>query len=195
MVSVPPMRRPEVVEKQKRSDGVPEPVRLMLLSWAIMIAGELLHQALTVIAVAIDPAPLREAAKAGTKGEEVSDAVLNTGVYTSIVVMALVQLLFVLLLVVALRAVKNKATWAQNARRLLQVFAAYFGFRILTLFVTVPAATSLPVAFYGVDGVIQIILGVAGICGIVYSADKESVNWTEPSGPNSGGKQGERKEP
>lgn len=199
MVSLPPINpseparvEPEAVGKQRRG-GPPESVRLMLASWAIMIAGELLHQALTVIAVAIDPSPLREAAKMRAKGEELTDAALNTGVYASVVVMALIQLTFVLLLAMALRAIKNKASWSLNARRLLQVFAGYFAIRVLALFATVPSASTLPVAFYGVDGAIQIILGVAGICGIVYSADKESVNWTG-SGPKSGGKQGERKD-
>ena len=44
----------------------------------------------------------------------------------------------------------------------------------------VPASTAVPTAMFGIDGVIQIILGVAGILGIIYSVDKDSVAWTKP---------------
>ena len=43
-----------------------------------------------------------------------------------------------------------------------------------------PASTAIPVVFYGIDGVVQIILGVAGILGIIYSTDKDAVNWVAP---------------
>lgn len=188
MASLPPVNpqapsrvEPRAVDKQNAPGGVPEAVRYMLLSWAVMIAGEFLHQILVVTAAVLDPAPLREQAKEQAKaaGEQASDAMLNVSVYGAIAVMALIQLAFILLLALALRAIKQQKSWAANARRLLQVFGVFFGVRVLTLFMLSPAATSLPVAFYAFDGIIQIILGVAGVMGIVYSADKASVEWTE----------------
>ena len=187
MVSLPPMNpgspsrvEPEAVEKQKGS--MPEAVRYMLAAWTVMIGGELLHQILAVAASVIDPSALREVAKErATKGDgEVSEALMNASVYGSIFIMALLQLGVILLFVFALRAVQKQAKWAENARRLLQIFSVFFALRMLTLFMMVPASTTVPTALFGVDGVIQIILGVAGVMGVIYSVDKDSVAWTKP---------------
>ena len=187
MVSLPPMNpgspsrvEPEAVEKQKGS--MPEAVRYMLAAWTVMIGGELLHQILAVAASVIDPSALREVAKErATKGDgEVSEALMNASVYGSIFIMALLQLGIILLFVFALRAVQKQAKWAENARRLLQIFSVFFALRMLTLFMMVPASTAVPTALFGVDGVVQIILGVAGVMGVIYSVDKDSVAWTKP---------------
>lgn len=187
MVSLPPMNpgspsrvEPEAVEKQKGS--MPEAVRYMLAAWTVMIGGELLHQILAVAASVIDPSALREVAKErATKGDgEVSEALMNASVYGSIFIMALLQLGIILLFVFALRAVQKQAKWAENARRLLQIFSVFFALRMLTLFMMVPASTAVPTALFGVDGVIQIVLGVAGVMGVIYSVDKDSVAWTKP---------------
>ena len=187
MVSLPPMNQgspsrvePEAVEKQKGS--MPEAVRYMLAAWAVMIGGELLHQIFAVAASVIDPSALREVAKErATNGDgEVSEALMNASVYGSIFIMALLQLGVILLFVFALRAVHKQAKWAENARRLLQIFSVFFALRMLTLFMMVPASTAVPTALFGVDGVIQIILGVAGVMGVIYSVDKDSVAWTKP---------------
>lgn len=187
MVSLPPMNpgspsrvEPEAVEKHKGS--VPEAVRYMLAAWTVMIGGELLHQILAVAASVIDPSALREVAKERAKNSdgEVSEALMNASVYGSIFIMALLQLGVILLFVFALRAVQKQAKWAENARRLLQIFSVFFGLRMLTLFMMVPASTTVPTALFGVDGVIQIVLGVAGVMGVIYSVDKDSVAWTKP---------------
>ena len=171
---------PEAVEKQKGS--MPEAVRYMLAAWAVMIGGELLHQIFAVAASAIDPSALREVAKERAKNGdgEVSEALMNASVYGSIFIMALLQLGVILLFVFALRAVQKQAKWAENARRLLQIFSVFFALRMLTLFMMVPASTAVPTAMFGIDGVVQIILGVAGVMGVIYSVDKDSVAWTKP---------------
>ena len=187
MVSLPPMNpgspsrvEPEAVEKQKGS--VPEAVRYMLAAWTVMIGGELLHQIFAVAASVIDPSALREVAKERAKNGdgEVSEALMNASVYGSIFIMALLQLGVILLFVFALRALQKQAKWAENARRLLQIFSVFFALRMLTLFMMVPASTTVPTAMFGVDGVIQIVLGVAGVMGVIYSVDKDSVAWTKP---------------
>ena len=193
MVSLPPMNpgspsrvEPEAVEKHNGS--MPEAVRYMLTCWAVMIGGELLHQIMAVVASVVDPSALREVAKERAKNSdgEVSDALMNASVYGSIFIMAVLQLGVILLFVFALRAVQKQAKWAENARRLLQIFSGFFALRMLTLFMMAPASTALPTAFFGTDGVIQIILAVAGILGIVYSMDKAAVAWTKPKGGKSG---------
>ena len=180
MVSLPPMNpgspsrvEPEAVEKQKGS--MPEAVRYMLAAWTVMIGGELLHQIFAVAASVIDPSALREVAKERAKNSdgEVSEALMNASVYGSIFIMALLQLGVILLFVFALRAVQKQAKWAENARRLLQIFSVFFALRMLTLFMMVPASTTVPTALFGVDGVIQIVLGVAGVMGVIYSVDKD----------------------
>lgn len=165
-----------------KKDSQPESVRLMLACWAVMIAGELLHQILTVVVTVLDPAALRESAKqaAEGRGEELSDAMLTFGMYGSVVLMALIQLTILGVFTYALRTVAKRGKWAANARRLLQVFAAFFALRILSLFMMAPASATVPVALYAADGVIQIILGVAGALGLFYSTRKESVDWAEP---------------
>lgn len=195
MVSLPPLnpKSPSHVDPKavdgggdgkngKKPGGPPEAVQLMLRCWAVMIAGELIHQILAVVFAFVDPSAMRDAAKqqAKQRGEEISDSLINMGVYGSVVLMALIQLGVLLLFVFALRTVRDKGSWAANARRLLQIFGVFFGLRVITLFMMQPASTAIPVVFYGIDGVVQIILGVAGILGIIYSTDKDAVNWTTP---------------
>lgn len=193
MVSLPPMNpgsaskvEPEAV--QKHNGSKPEAVRYMLTCWAVMIGGELLHQIMAVVASVVDPSALRDVAKERAKNSdgEVSDALVNASVYGSIFIMAVLQLGVILLFVFALRAIQRKAKWAENARRLLQMFSVFFALRMLTLFMMVPASTALPTAFFATDGVIQIILGVAGILGVVYSLDKAAVTWTKPKAGTPG---------
>ena len=49
-----------------------------------------------------------------------------------------------------------------------------------------PASTAVPVAFYAFDGVIQIILAVAGVLGLFYSSQKESVDYLPDQRPPQG---------
>ena len=188
------------------STSMPEAVRLMLACWAVMIGGELIHQILTVVMTVLDPAPLRESAKEAAKGQDLSDAMLNLGIYGSVVLMALIQLLILAGFVVALRMVANRgkraaaarrllqifATFfalrmvanrgkrAAAARRLLQIFATFFALRMVTLYMMSPGSTAVPIALYGADGVVQIILGVAGAMGLFYASQKDSGDWVEP---------------
>ena len=99
--------------------------------------------------------------------------------------MALLQLAVLVLLAFALRTVKENGSWARNARRLLQIFGGFFGLRMLSLFFMLPSSTTLPVAFYAFDGVIQIILGVAGVMGLIYAMDKDAVAWTDRAQKNA----------
>lgn len=187
MVSLPPMNpgsasrvEPEAVDKRKGS--MPEAVRYMLTCWAVMIGGEVVHQIFAVVSSIIDPSALKEVAKerANNGDGEVSDALMNASVYGSIFLMALLQLGVIVLFAFALRAVRKQAKWAENARRLLQIFSGFFALRMLTLFMMAPASTAVPMALFGVDGVVQIVLGVAGVMGIIYSVDKDAVAWTKP---------------
>ncbi|WP_133064043.1 hypothetical protein [Corynebacterium hadale] len=186
MVSLPPTpqrapeQRPMPDGGASSSTSMPEAVRLMLACWAVMIGGELIHQILTVVMTVLDPAPLRESAKEAAKGQDLSDAMLNLGIYGSLVLMALIQLLILAGFAVALRMVANRGKRAAAARRLLQIFATFFALRMVTLYMMSPGSTAVPIALYGADGVVQIILGVAGAMGLFYASQKDSGDWVEP---------------
>lgn len=164
----------------------------MLLSWAVMIAGELLHQILTVVAIVIDPSELIAAAKqaAKTKGEEVPESVVSASMWGSIAIAALIQLAIIALFVTALVALQKQKKWAPTARRLLQVFSVFFAVRVLAVFVAKPAASAVPLAFYAFDGVVQIIIGVAGALGLFYASQKEATDWAEAGAPPTKGRGG-----
>lgn len=195
MVSLPPVNpnsgshvEPKAVAGASSSGapgGKPEAVRFMLGCWAVMILGELLHQILTVISVIIDPSALKESARQAAKarGEEIADAAMNAGVWSSVFNMAAIQLLIIGLFAAALIALQNQKRWAPSARRLLQVFSIFFVIRGLTLFVMRPVSTAVPIAFYAFDGVIQIILAVAAGLGVFYASQKESRDWAEAGAP------------
>lgn len=164
----------------------------MLLSWAIMIAGELLHQILTVTAVVIDPSELIAAAKqaAKTKGEEVSESVVSASMWGSVAIAALIQLAIIALFAAALVALQKQKKWAPTARRLLQVFSVFFALRVFAVFVTRPASSAVPVAFFAFDGVVQIIIGVAGALGLFYASQKEATDWAQAGAPPAKGRGG-----
>lgn len=189
MVSLPPRNpgsgshvEPRAVGGPRPEKGAkPEAVRYMLACWAVMIAGELLHQLLTVISVVIDPAPLKESAKQATKGQgdALSDATLNAGMWATVVVAGLIQLAIIGVFAAGLSAVSSQKKWAPGARRMLQLFAVFFAIRAAALYVALPSSTAVPVAFFAADGIIQIILAVAGVLGVIYSSQKESRDYVE----------------
>lgn len=195
MVSLPPVNpnsgsrvEPAAVKEPSKSGGAPESVRYMLVCWAVMIAGELLHQILTVISAVLDPSPLKESARSAAKarGQDITDAMLTTGVWTSVAIMALIQLAFLGLFTAALVALARRKKWAPNARRVLQIFSIFFALRALALFMMRPASTAVPIAFYAFDGIIQIILAVAGVLGLFYASQKETLDYLPGNEPPRG---------
>ena len=157
-----------------------------------MIAGELIHQILTVAAVVIDPSELVAAAKQAAKarGEEVPDSVVNASMWGSVAIATVIQLAIIALFVLALIALQKQKKWAPTARRLLQVFSVFFALRGFAVFVTRPASSAVPLAFYAVDGVVQIILGVAGVLGLFYASQKDSSDWAQAGAPPEKGRGG-----
>lgn len=192
MVSLPPRNpgsgshvEPRAVAGPRPEKGAkPEAVRYMLACWAVMIAAELLHQLLTVISVVIDPAPLKESAKQAAKGQGdvLSDTTLNAGMWATVVVAALIQLAIIGVFAAGLSAVSSQKKWAPRARRMLQIFAVFFAIRAAALYVALPTSTAIPVVFFAVDGIIQIVVAVAGVLGVIYSSQKESRDYVEAGG-------------
>lgn len=192
MVSLPPRNpgsgshvEPRAVAGPRPEKGAkPEAVRYMLACWAVMIAAELLHQLLTVISVVIDPAPLKESAKQAAKGQgdALSDTTVNAGMWATVVVAALIQLAIIGVFAAGLSAVSSQKKWAPRARRMLQIFAVFFAIRAAALYVALPTSTAIPVVFFAADGIIQIVVAVAGVLGVIYSSQKESRDYVEAGG-------------
>ena len=160
----------------------PETVRYLLFGWAVMLGGELVHQLFSMAMAFLDPAALTESAREANKtvgGEAVPDDQIKLVVYVTIVLMGLFMLAFILLLAVALNAVARQKSWADNAVKLLMVFSVFFALRMITVFLVVGASTDgIPTAVLALDGVIQIITGVAAICGLIFASREETKKWT-----------------
>ena len=181
------------VDPEAARGGKPETVRYMLACWAFMIGGELLHQALTVVSLLLDPSQLIASAKEASKqtgavSEAMSEGLLNVAVWGSVALMALVQLAILGLFAFALASISRQRKWAGTARRLLMVFSVFFALRALMVFAMRPAGTTVPLAFYAFDGVIQIMLGVAGALGLFYASQKESADWVDTGAGKNGAK-------
>ena len=160
----------------------PEAVRYLLLAWAVMIGAELVHQLFGVAMALLDPTALMESAREANKSvggaEAVSDDQVKLIVYIAIVLMGLFALAVVLLLALALKAIARRKKWAQNATMLLMVFSGFFLLRMITVFLVVGANTDgIPTAVVALDGIIQIIAGVAGICGLIFAQQDEAKKW------------------
>ncbi|WP_070463762.1 hypothetical protein [Corynebacterium sp. HMSC29G08] len=173
--------------------GKPETVRYMLACWAFMIGGELLHQALAVVSLLMDPAELIASAKEASKqtgamSGAMSEGLMNVAVWGSVALMALIQLSVLALFAFALASISRQRKMAGTARRLLMVFSVFFALRALMVFAMRPASTTVPLAFYAFDGVIQIMLGVAGALGLFYASQKESVVWVDAGTGKNGAK-------
>lgn len=194
MVSLPPMNpnsashvEPKAVDEASTSKkgSKPEAVRFMLGCWAAMIFGELVHQILQIVGIVLDPAPLREASREAARGQEgaLSESVVDAAMWSSVAIMALIQLAILAMFTAALMALNKQKRWAPNARRLLQIFSIFFGLRGLALFMMRPTSTAIPMALYGFDGVVQILVAVAGGLGVFYASQKESIQWSEAGVP------------
>lgn len=180
MTSIPPLSPVTGVENSRGDMGPrqPETMRYLVGAWSVMLLGEFAHQLLNAIGLVLDPATLKQAAAdaAKARGEEVSDALITVSTYVSITMMSLFQLLIIVLLVVALRAVAGRKKWSDTARRLLTVFSIFFIIRTALVMLAptaVSGATQLPLAFAAALGITQIIVGVAGACGLFYASRKE----------------------
>ncbi|WIM68019.1 hypothetical protein QP027_01055 [Corynebacterium breve] len=166
-------------QAKKLKSDMPETVRYLVWVWTFAVAGEAIHQILTIVAALVDPAALRASAKEAAKDNEmVTDSVLNLSVYLSIAFMASITLVIIGILVWMLVVFAKRQKWAGYARRLLFLFSIFFSIRLLTVFLTTTGGSSVPVALILVDGIIQIAVGVAAACGMYFASQQEALKWT-----------------
>lgn len=160
----------------------------MTLLWVGALGGELIHQIINMLMSFMDPSAFFAAARE-VGDDEVSEALVSTSVYASIIVVGLLSLLIVGVLALMLRLVHRRSKYAPMARRMLLIFGFYFAFRTLLLFTASPGASDIPVAVYLVDGSLQILVGVAAVLAVIFGMRQDSLKWTgELSGAEQDGR-------
>lgn len=158
----------------------PEAVRYMLLLWAGVLAGEVLHQILSTTMSFMDIEVLKAAAakRAEESGGPMNDALATIGATGGIVVMTLLAFAILGLLAWMLNCLARKTKWAGNGRRMWFAFSIYYGIRAGLLFATQVGASDVPDALYLLDGALQILIGVAAVMGLIFSMKQETLDYT-----------------
>lgn len=159
-------------------EKAPETVRYLTIAWVIMLSGELARQMLDVTMALVDPSALKANAKQAAErmNEPPPESVVTFSAYASIILVAFIGLAFLAVLAAALTMYAKRKKRADTARRLLMFFSGYFALRMLMVFMVAPAA-SIPMALFGLSGVVQIIVGTSGICGILFATQDEARKW------------------
>lgn len=169
---------------------LPETIRLFVQMWFLVLGLEVIHQILNIVMGMMDTSALQAAAReslSASELEEVSDSLISATAIAGVWVMGIISIAMMGLLLWMVFLVKNRSKHAGLARRLLQVFAFYFGFRILIIFLLTPGGTDVPVAMYAVDGSLQILTGVAAVIALILSFRAETLKWTGEISEESGG--------
>lgn len=158
----------------------PETVRYMLLLWAAVLAGELLHQVLSTTMSFMDIEALKAAAakNAEDSGRAVPDALATFGASGGIIIMTVLALGILALLAWMLNCIARKTKWAGNGRRMWFAFSIYYALRAGLLFGASVGASDVPTALYLFDGSLQILIGVAAVLGLIFSMKQETLDYT-----------------
>lgn len=170
--------------------GLPDTVRLFCQLWLAILLLEIVHQVLNVVMSLLDPSALQATARESLSPEQleqVPGSVVDGVAVASVVLMGLFALVIMGVLAWMMVLVRNRSKHAATARRLLLVFGFYFAFRILIIFMMSPGTSDVPVAFYAVDGSLQIIVGVAAVLSLILSFRPDTLKWTREVGGDGPG--------
>lgn len=180
-MSTPSTKHPTTPSTTKPTDGKKsETVQLLIQMWSVMVLLELVHQIFNVVIGLIDPSALRAVARQQAVAEGQSDAIVNATVTTATLLMGLLNLAIVGILAWMIMIVNKRSKRIPTAFLLLTVFSFFFIFRTLLVFLSTPGGGDVPVAFYAVDGSIQILIGVVGVIAYLLSRQPEVVEWVGP---------------
>lgn len=149
--------------------------------WLLVLGLEVTHQVLNVVIGLLDTSVLKASARESMSDaqlEMLGEDALGAAATGSIVVMGLLSVAMMGLLLWMLLLFRKRSRQAAMARRLLLFFGFYFGFRILMIFLLTPGASDVPVAFYAVDGSLQILIGVLAVLTVILSFRQETLKWT-----------------
>lgn len=176
-----PRRQPNlpvtVVDKPEDDGdgGRPESARLMLTMFAVAAGLEVIALILNVVTTVVDPAPLMSAAREAA--DETGGPIVEAAAWGSVAMVTLFYLAVVAILTAAIVAIHKNGKWAAGALRLWTIFAVYFAFRGLTVFLITPVGSNAPDALFLADGAVQILVGVAAVLGAVFGSRPDTRAW------------------
>lgn len=156
----------------------------MLLArvWGLVLLADVLHEVVSVVMTLMDTGPLKAAAREMAEnqggGVELSDSMLDAVAYLGVGFSFLIALGVVGLLWWMLTLLRKGHKWAPVARRITMIFAFYFVVRAVAVFSLVPGSTAVPMAFYAIDGSLQILAGVGAVVTLVFVFRRETLVWT-----------------
>lgn len=171
-------KQPREAKKDTDSNAKPEAMVLGVGAWFVALALEGLQQLLNLGASFFNMGRLRaQVVKIGEQqGQEWSDSMI-TAVSVSALVFSLVLSLAVLgAIAYFVHKVNTRGRNADSLQQLLSFFAGYLLFKAIMVTFTPPVG-DLPVAYYALSGVLQIVVGVSAVVGAVLINRKESVDW------------------
>jgi hypothetical protein len=172
----PPNLPVTVVDKPEGDGdgGRPEAARLMLTMFAVAAGLEVIALILNVVTTVVDPAPLMSAAR---EAADDTGPLVEATAWGSVAIVTLFYLVVVAILTAAIVAIHKNGKWAAGALRLWTIFAIYFAFRGLTVFLITPAGGNAPDALFLADGAVQILVGVAAVLGAVFGSRPDTRAW------------------
>lgn len=171
-------KQPREAKKDTDPNAKPEAMVLGVGAWFVALALEGLQQLLNLGASFFNMGRLRaQVVKIGEQqGQEWSDSMI-TAVSVSALVFSLVLSLAVLgAIAYFVHKVNTRGRNADSLQQLLSFFAGYLLFKAIMVTFTPPVG-DLPVAYYALSGVLQIVVGVSAVVGAVLINRKESVDW------------------
>lgn len=160
----------------------PESVVLTGRLWTWILLIEAAHALLGAVITLLDPSLLRAAVTkqidAMPDGTALPAGIVDVAMVASVVMSAGLSLIIVGVLAWMVRTVVRPGRWAAGGRRLLLFFGFYYVLRAVTVFSLHPGGTSVPVAFYAVDGAAQVVVGVVAAMALVFLFRQDTLRWT-----------------
>lgn len=157
----------------------PEAVGLVLKLWLWAIAGEILHQVFNIVGGLLNTGELRTVAKETMSEEQLkmfSETQLTVIAGASVVLAGLIAMAVMGIVAWTARSFWNGKKSAENSRRFLTFFAAFFAMRGLFVFELATVGTQ-PLALALVDGITQLLVAVLAVLAALFGGKKESVEW------------------
>lgn len=160
----------------KYVERLPEAMRYAMICWLGLVVAEAAHQVMNLVMSLMNRAELREEIRDSLGQTQVSDSILGASVVLSVVFMSLAAFALVGVLWWLASLVSGGTKRAPLARRLLMYVTIYLCLRGVMLFFAQPTG-SLPVGLYVVDGCFQLAAGVFAALAMVFSSQKEAVDY------------------
>ncbi|AZA10114.1 hypothetical protein [Corynebacterium pseudopelargi] len=155
----------------------PEPLRFALRCWWVVVAAEIIHQITNFIIALLTRGQLRNEI-ASSQSQELSPKLLDAATIMALAGITGLSLIIVGIIAWLVYTLGRAEKRAPIARRVLGYFAIYFALRAGLLFSMQPQG-GIDVAYYAIDGCLQMLIGVLGLLAIYFASRPESVEFIE----------------